>query len=293
MRIPTIIVATDGAPSAEATVRWAALEAARRDMRLTVVHVLDWDWNTARYDFGGGHFETAREIAETVTATAASTARAIAPTVDVAELTMTGSPAAQLLGAAEAADLLVIGSRGHGGFAGLLLGGVSQRVATHAPCPVVVVRGRADATDGPVAVGVDDSESADRVLATAFAAADARATGLVAIRTYMPAVPVYYRADIPTTTIATPEQDAAERARLTEQLAPWRVKYSSVPVETIVSHDSAAGVLVGVSHGARLVVVGSRGHGVIVGTLLGSTGLQLLHHADCPVYVDRPGKDHR
>jgi nucleotide-binding universal stress UspA family protein len=293
MRTPTIVVATDGAATGGATVRWAALEAARLDMNLRVVHVLDWDWNTARYEFDGGGFEVARSLAENVTAAAAATARAVAPLVEVTEVTLIGNPAARLLDAAESAELLVVGSRGHGGFTGLLLGGVSQRLATHAPCPVVVVRGRADAAEGPVAVGVDDSDTTDHVLSTAFAAAAGRGTGLVAVRTYLPAVPLYYGYSVPAATIATPEQDTAERARLEEQLAPWRVKYPDVAVETLVSHDSAAGVLVGVSHGTQLVVVGSRGHGVIVGSMLGSTGLQLLHHADCPVYVDRPRKAHR
>lgn len=61
---------------------------------------------------------------------------------------MIGHPAARLLADADDAELIVLGGRGHGGFAGLLLGSVSQRVATHAPCAVVVVRGRDDA-DGP------------------------------------------------------------------------------------------------------------------------------------------------
>ena len=132
----------------------------------------------------------------------------------------------------------MVGSRGRGGFASLLLGSVSQRVATHAPCPVVVVRGREDVADGPVAVGVDDSA-------------------------------------------------AAEHARLEELLSPWRLKFPEVPVEVLVSHDSPAAVLNGVSHGAQLVIVGSRGHGTVAGALLGSAGLQLLHHADCPVWIAR------
>jgi nucleotide-binding universal stress UspA family protein len=93
--------------------------------------------------------------------------------------------------------------------------------------------------------------------------------------------------DVPVTAVATPEADAEEHARLETLLAPWRQKFPQVPVETMVSHDSAAAVLVGISHGAQLVVVGSRGRHAIAGALLGSTGMQLLHHADCPVLIVR------
>ncbi|WP_373293117.1 universal stress protein [Actinoplanes campanulatus] len=57
----------------------------------------------------------------------------------------------------------------------------------------------------------------------------------------------------------------------------------------MVSHDSAGSVLIEVSHGTQLIVVGSHGHGLVTGTILGSTSLQLLHHADCPVLAVRPG----
>lgn len=291
MRTPTIFVATDGSASAGMTVRWAAGEAGRRRVKLCVVHVLDWDWNTARWDFGGEHFETARKLAEKVTAGAASDARAVAPAVEVTELTLVGNPVARLLAVADEAESVVLGGRGRGGFTGLLLGSVSQRVATHASCPVVVVRGRADAAAGPVAVGVDDSDAAEHVLAAAFAAAAGHATGLVVVRCFPAPQPLYYSDDAAQVMAPTQEMDMAERARLAEQLAPWRVRYPNVAVETIVSPDTAAGVLVGLSHSAQLVVVGSRGRGVVAGTVLGSTGLQLLHHADCPVYLDRQRKE--
>jgi nucleotide-binding universal stress UspA family protein len=289
MRTPTIVVAVDGAPPSEATVQWAAREADRRGIRLSVVHVLEWDGYNGRYDYSGAYFDMARKLAETVTATAADIACRIAPAVEVTQATLVGHPAARLLEAAKGAELLVVGSRGHGGFAELMLGSVSQRVATHAPCPVVVVRGRSAAA-GPVAVGVDDAESSAHVLDTAFSAAAAQHTGLVAIHAYLPAIPLYYQ-DVAASTIDTPEQDDAERQRVEERIAPWRAKYPQVTVETLLSHDSAASVLTGVSHGTQLIVVGTRGHGAVAGTLLGSTGLQLLHHADCPVYLDRPRKE--
>jgi hypothetical protein len=85
-----------------------------------------------------------------------------------------------------------------------------------------------------------------------------------------------------------PDADAEERARLDEQLALWRSKFPGVPVNMVYSHLTAGSALVDESAGAQLVVVGSRGHGVIAGALVGSAGLQLMHHARCPVYIARP-----
>ncbi|MEU4419234.1 universal stress protein [Actinoplanes sp. NPDC024001] len=287
MRTPAIVVAVDGTEPSRAAVRWAAREAELRKQPLLLTHVLDWDWAGTQYDVDGRHFETARRFGESIAVRAAQEAATVASAIEMDTDVLTGDPAAQLIIASEGEDLLVLGSRGRGGFAGLHLGSVSQRVAMHADCPVVVVRGRTDAGKGPVAVGVDDNGSADRVLEAAFTAARARCTSLTAIRSYLPSVLVY-SGHLPPAQVYSPEQDQAERANLTTQLAPWREKFPDVPVEILLSHDSAAAVLVGVSRGAQLVVVGSRGHGVIAGTLLGSTGLQLLHHADCPVLIVRP-----
>jgi nucleotide-binding universal stress UspA family protein len=82
---------------------------------------------------------------------------------------------------------------------------------------------------------------------------------------------------------------AQEAEALANSVRPWREKYPDVKVETLVAQGSAARALVDVSSSAGLVVVGSHGHGAIAGTLLGSVGLQLLHHADCPVLIVRPG----
>jgi nucleotide-binding universal stress UspA family protein len=138
-----------------------------------------------------------------------------------------------------------------------------------------------------VAVGVDDSPAAERVLDAAFTAAGERGCGVVAVRTYLPPTPLWLASDVSAAAVETPEQDAVERERFESQLAPWRGKFPDVPVETVVSHDSAAAVLVGASKGAQLVVVGSRGHGALAGAFLGSTGMQLVHHAECPVLIVR------
>jgi nucleotide-binding universal stress UspA family protein len=267
-------------------VRWAAKEAERQGALLRIVYAFDWQWHAARYSIGNEYLDEARRHADAVVANATDQARAVAPAIHIKTDAVIGNPVPQLLNSAAGADLLVVGNRGRGGFASLLLGSVSQRLALHAPCPVVVVRGDSDA--GVVAVGVDDSPAAEQALDAGFTAAAARGCPVVLIHTYLPPTPLWLASDVSAVEVETPEQDAVERERLANQLIPWREKFPDVPVETVISHDSAAAVLVGVSKSAQLVVVGSRGHGTLAGALLGSTGMQLLHHADCPVLIARP-----
>jgi nucleotide-binding universal stress UspA family protein len=284
MKTYPIIVGADGTDSSKAAVRWAAREAQRRNRPLRVTYVYEWQARDDGYDTSDPDF--IRKRAEGVAGTMVYEARTVAPRLAVEGDPVIGHPAARLLSEAGDAELVVLGSRGRGGFAGLLLGSVSRRVATHAPGPVVVVRGR-EAAEGPVAAGVDDSPMADLVLQTAFDQASGRGCALTVVRAFRPAPPLWL-GTARAAEMVTPDQDAAELARLEEQLAPWREKYPETRVDVVVTRDSAAGALVEASRHAQLVVVGSRGHGVLTGSLLGSVGLQLLHHADCPVYIARP-----
>jgi nucleotide-binding universal stress UspA family protein len=286
MRAKQILVGTDGTPASRTAVRWAAAEAQRRHEALRIVHVCDGDWWPARYDSGTEDVDVARQLAGAVVAEATARVRVIAPAVRIEADILVGGAAPALLDAATDADLIVLGSRGRGGVTSLLLGSVSQRVAAHADCPVAVVRGRDPADAGPVVVGVDDAPTAGTVLGMAFEAAADRSTGLTVVRCYPPPPPLW-AAGVPVAETATPQQDARERQRLAELLEPWRRKHPEVPVEVLVSYASPAAVLTHLSHRARLVVVGSHGHGGIAGALLGSTGLRLLHHADCPVLIVR------
>jgi nucleotide-binding universal stress UspA family protein len=138
----TIVVGSDGSPAATAALEWAVAEARLRDARLLVVHA--WAVPVLAYGTPYGVGPTA-ELIEAERKAAAAALDAALERVDVEgvelERRVVEGPAAQsLLEAAENADLLVVGSRGHGGFAGLLLGSVSQQCAQHAPCPVVIVR---------------------------------------------------------------------------------------------------------------------------------------------------------
>ena len=136
-----IVVGTDGSPHAERALEFAAEEARRRD---AVVHVVT-AWHVRRRLPAGirAHGdpsleESTQQAAEDVAARAAENLRARGLE---AETSVCHAQAADaLVEQAEGADLLVVGSRGHGGFTGLLLGSVGQQCAHHAHCPTVIVR---------------------------------------------------------------------------------------------------------------------------------------------------------
>jgi nucleotide-binding universal stress UspA family protein len=286
MNMTRIVVGVDGSAPSIAATRWAAQEARQTGATLVLTHAFDWDYYGARFDGGTILREWAENRANTILADAAAAAAAVAPAVTVSLKAVIGSPMPVLLEAAADASMLVVGNRGRGGFGSLLLGSVGQRLATHAPLPVVVVRGRTDAGAGAVVVGVDGSPSSLDALEAGFREAASRSAQLIAVRAYVPPTPPW-GVNVEPVVYDVAESDAELHAELDELLAPWSEKFPDVVTEKLVAHGGAAGVLVGLSHTAQLLVVGTRGHGGVAGTVTGSVGLQLLHHADCPVLVVR------
>jgi nucleotide-binding universal stress UspA family protein len=284
MRNADIVVGIDGSAESKKALRWAAAEARRQDARLSIVTAYPPIWPLEAFGDLAGQPDHAQQWFTEIVDNAVAETRALTPGVDVTGAAVLGQPAPMLLDAGRNAAMIVVGSRGHGGFANLLLGSVSQQVATHATGPVVVVRGRADAPGDPIVVGVDDSPSAQRALELAFEQAQRRGCPLRAVRGY--ALPIPRRGgDTPLMLYDRNAVRDAAAEDLNTALAPWRQKYPTVEVQTLLGPGSAAKTLVELSGEAGLLIVGSRGHGAIVGTLLGSVGLQLLHHADCPVMI--------
>ena len=144
MDAETIVVGVDGSECAQDALRLAAGEAALRRARLRVVSA----WEIPPAVFGGGFapgidqstLDSFRKNAETVVREALAEVKRLQPSVDVDGVALEGQPAEILLDQARDASLIVVGNRGHGGFASLLLGSVSQQIVHHAPCPVLVVR---------------------------------------------------------------------------------------------------------------------------------------------------------
>jgi nucleotide-binding universal stress UspA family protein len=282
-----IVVGFDGSAQSRAALRFAVAHAQRTGAAVRVVSAYDYNWGAGR--FGGSEVleQTVRERHEKIIADAVDEVRAIAADVVITGSAVLGEPATVLLAAGRSAAMTVVGNRGHGGFGSLLLGSVSQKVATHARHPVVVVRGSVDTAAGPVIVGVDHTGHSEHTIGAAFEEAVRRGSAVIAIHAYeLPAAYGYMAMSV----LPYKPEDVreAEHAALEKALVPWREKYPDVPVEALVARGTAARVLVDVSSSAGLVVVGSHGHGGVTDTLLGSVSLQVLHHADCPVLVVHP-----
>lgn len=138
-----IVVGVDGSAASNAALRWALEEARLRGARLEAVHAFaspEVSTTSQALHLIETDFAAYRAAGAEIVDRALSDAGA--ESVEIERSVVEGPPAAALLDAAKEADLLVVGSRGHGGFAGLLLGSVSEQCAHHAPCPVVIVRSR-------------------------------------------------------------------------------------------------------------------------------------------------------
>ena len=136
-----IVVGVDGSPRSGEALRWAVRQAALTGA--SVDAVIAWH-DPSSYE-GYAWLIADTSYAEAAAKALGETVGTVVPAdsgVTVHQRVEEGHPARVLLDAADGADLLVVGSRGHGGFAGLLLGSVSQHCVLHSPCPVLVIRGR-------------------------------------------------------------------------------------------------------------------------------------------------------
>ncbi|MER7013706.1 universal stress protein [Saccharopolyspora sp. NPDC000359] len=264
----SVVAGVDGSPPSGRAALWAATEAARGGWPLHLVLVND---DPARAD------QAEQTLAELV-----ERCRLARPELVLTGEVTEGHPARDLVHRSEQAQLLVVGSRGYGAFREVLVGAISTTVATHARCPVVVVRGAARA-NGPVVVGVDDSPGSQVALRHAFDCAARRRAELIAVQALPDA---YFTADV-YPPLDPPEIRTRADLHLAEQLAGWCAEHPDVPVHRRVANQHPVTALCGAAESAQLLVVGHRGRGGFAGLLLGSVANGVLHHAPCPVAVVR------
>jgi nucleotide-binding universal stress UspA family protein len=210
----------------------------------------------------------------------------VAPDLLIDTDLLTGPPALMVTGSGSGALLLVVGARGAGGFAAMLLGSVSRYAAMHASCPVVVAREETGVVHREVVVGIRDPHDATATLPFAFEEAALRGATLVAVHTWhVSPAPFGDYGGTETTRQADLAKVPADVLRnLAETLRDWREKYPDVPVREDVVHGHPARVLASYTARADLVVIGRHG-GHDTGPAIGAVQHGVLNHAHGPVAI--------
>ncbi len=278
-----ILVAFDGSSDAQRALLWAADESLRTGTPVRVLIVdelLPPTWGGVAVS---GVFTEGFVLDSAAVRGQAEKALADADVRSATVEQCSGHVVQELLRAAQSASTLVIGSRGHGRAGEALLGSVSQHVARHATCPVVVVREPRDSTSRRIIVGIDGSSTSAAALDYACRRAEGTGESVVAIHAW------HVRA--PSTDVWNSEPrtvESADRERLlAESIAGVRTDHPDVRLEQEAIPVAPAQCLVDASGSASLVVVGSRGRGFFSGMLLGSVSQDVLAGAACPVAVVR------
>ncbi|MFE1383293.1 universal stress protein [Streptomyces sp. NPDC058740] len=274
-----VVVGVDGSEASLAAVEWAAEEAVRHGLPLRIVHASLWE----RYEGVDADVDEERPsgpaLAEDVVAAAAERARLRAPDLPVATDVLPEDPSGALLREGREATLLVVGSRGRGTLADLLLGSVSLGVAARSHCPVVVVRGDRHALEGlhgRVLLGVGEHDADSPAVRFAFREAAARSAELDAVRVWRRPHPGGG---------AGQRGERQASAELAEALSAPAREHPGVRLRTSTLEGHAHKELTGRSAAADLLVVGARRRDGAVGLELGRVAHRALHHAVCPVAV--------
>ncbi|WCD84773.1 Universal stress protein [Streptomyces xanthophaeus] len=284
----TLVVGVDGSPQSRAAADWAAQEAVRRDLPLHVVHA--WLWAPLAAPIVQDRDTEAQRADDVLKEVEGDLTHRYAG-LDLTAEVLSDVPVPALLHAAKDAEMLVIGTRGHGALVGFLLGSYGLQVIAAAECPVVSVRsahGRPVSVpqEGEVVVGQQGGvqESAE-VLRVAFEAAAVRNVPLRAVRAW--SLPPVYGYSPGSMWIADQfgGLETYEKAALEQALEPWRVKYPQVEVVTHVEQGGGGHVLLAAASDAQLLVVGRRVRESAMGAHIGSVAHAVLHHSACPVAV--------
>ncbi|MCZ9347586.1 universal stress protein [Streptomyces sp. TRM76130] len=277
----TVLAGIDDTSHSWLAVDWAAAEAEARGGALRLVHAvgpgpeIGWD------ETGAGLTRQVFEATTSMLDDGRARVRAARPDLPVEAFLAHASPAEAILDAAEDADLIVVGTRGRGGFAGLLLGSVSLKVAAHADRPVVVARGRLNhAVEDAVVVGVRD-ERDEAALRFALAVAGRWRTGVRLVHAWSPVA----QAGLVVPQMDSLGQEQRTHRELLDRVARSATDYSQVPVDTELTVDAPAAAVVEASKRASLVVLPRHPAEGRLGSRLGSVTHAVLHHAACPVAI--------
>ena len=282
--IPPVVVGIGADEDSRAAVRWAAAEAARRNVELVAVHVVSEQprWSLARastsrsggVDSSTSETRTARRMLTKVVELVGQEF----PSVVVRTQLVAGDVAPVLGALSERAGLVVIGGKrqalGRAGHLAGVLGG-------HGRSPLVVVHSDDNINGGPVVVGIDMGPEARHALDVAFDQASRMNVPLHVIHAIQRPM-----ADASTGVLVQVGDQAAEEIKMTHSLVDgWRQQYPRLEVVESTHEGAAAQALIDAAEGASMIVVGSHGRSTLAALLLGSVSRTLVGRAPCPVAV--------
>lgn len=280
-----VVVGFDGSDTARVAARWAADEAISRGRGLTLAHAVLPPVSGA--GFGATippPLDLVTSLQEKARIELLREADAL-PGTGIEVCVEIGSPSGLLLDASQSAHLLVLGSRGHGGFRGLLLGSVGSQVAAHAACPTVIFRDAHIPASHHLVVGIDGSPNSEVALGFGFEMASRHGWELIAVHAWE--VPAYDLIVVPSGPVPVPFTDVADdEVRLAaEVLSGFRADFPDVRVHERLVRAAPADALLVEGKDAAMIVVGTRGRGPTAVAVLGSVSNAVLHKAHVSVAV--------
>jgi|RhiMethySRZTD1v2_1073278.scaffolds.fasta_scaffold16984_9 nucleotide-binding universal stress UspA family protein len=274
-----IVVGYDGSADSERALKWAIATAKQRLRPLRIVAALDYGAPESLTDrIEDARSQASDELSNVGNQPGGLTLTVMKPRHEEATHA--------LLRLSDDAHMVVLGARGHGALAGMLIGSVSQHLGRHAQCPVVVVRERHDDKARRIVVGFDYSPGSEQALEFAFDSAERTGAPLTVVHGWRGSTAGTAGAYRPLSPKIAEELET-HRTELRDALASWIDKHPDVEVEWEAIPLHPTRVLSDASEHAAMIVVGSRGRGAFAGMLLGSVSLGVLHHARCPVAIAR------
>ena len=286
-----IIVGVDASSASQAAVDWAARDAALRGRPLTIVHVGPTATAGAWIDVPVTEAywvacERARPPDPGRGAMSVVT-KALGPesSVPVEQRLVFDGAVPTLVDMSKDADLLVVGCRGLGALARMLLGSVSRGLIHHAHCPVAVIHDE-DPPTSPAGAGAGGGRHR-RIAGIGVGDRDRLRRGVPARCGCGCRARLQRRQRAEIVDVGWQDLDTLGAEVLSEQLAGWQERYPDVLVRRVVARTSPARWIVGQSDAAQLVVVGSHGRGGFAGMLLGSVSNAVVQAARVPVIIAR------